>query len=40
MYNLYAKWGVLAISRKLQTSNSVLRKTYTILAISYTLSVG
>ena len=35
-----AKWGVPVISRKLLTSVSVLRKTHTILAISYTLSVG
>jgi hypothetical protein len=35
-----ARWGVLAISRKLPTSASVLRRTRIILVISYTLSVG
>ena len=35
-----ARWGVPAISRKLPTSASVLRRTRIILVISYTLSVG
>ena len=35
-----ARWDVPAISRKLPTSASVLRRTRIILVISYTLSVG
>lgn len=35
-----ARWDVPAISRKLPTSASVLRRTHIVLVISYTLSVG